>query len=98
MAIDRIETATTLKVGRLAGKWAGLRTFAADHEAVIGPDPQEPSFIWYAGQGSNGVMASAAGGEICAALARGADLPAWIAALGLTSAAISPARLTAATS
>ena len=26
-------------------------------EAVIGPDPQESSFVWYAGQGGNGVFA-----------------------------------------
>ena len=69
LAIDRIESVTRMKVGRPASRWAGLRSFAPDHEAVIGPDPEEPSFIWYAGQGGNGVMASQAAGEVCAALA-----------------------------
>ena len=96
IAVDRIETATTLKVGRIASRWAGLRTFAPDHEAVIGADPDERSFIWYAGQGGNGVMASAAGGEIAAAAALGRPMPAPLAALGLTWEAISPGRLTAA--
>ena len=93
VAIDRVESVTSLKVDRLNGRWAGLRTFAPDHEAVIGPDPEEPSFIWYAGQGGNGVMASRAAGEVCAALALGENIPAPIARLGLTKDMISPARL-----
>ncbi|MEZ5923068.1 MAG: FAD-dependent oxidoreductase [Hyphomicrobiaceae bacterium] len=93
VAVDRIETATTLKVGRLASRWAGLRTFAPDHEAVIGPDPSETSFIWYAGQGGNGVMASAAGGELAAAAAVGLPMPARLEALGLAWDMVSPRRL-----
>jgi D-arginine dehydrogenase len=72
-----------------------LRTFADDHEAVIGRDPDEPSFVWYAGQGGNGVMASAAAGELAAAATLGEPIPARLADLGLSSAAISPARLRA---
>jgi D-arginine dehydrogenase len=93
VAIDRIESVTSMKVNRPNSRWAGLRTFAADHEAVIGPDPQEPSFIWYAGQGGNGVMASEAAGEVCAALALGEDLPHAVARLGLTKDMIAPYRL-----
>jgi D-arginine dehydrogenase len=95
VAIDRIETVTTMKVGRLNSRWAGLRTFAPDHEAVIGADPVEPSFVWYAGQGGNGVMASPAGAAICAAAATGGSLPASVARLGLTSDMIAPGRLSA---
>ena len=93
LAIDRIESVTRMKVGRPAGRWAGLRSFAPDHEAVIGPDPEEPSFIWYAGQGGNGVMASQAAGEVCAALALGQDMPSPVARLGLTKDMIAPSRL-----
>ena len=93
VAIDRIESVTNMKVGRLNSRWAGLRTFAPDHEAVIGPDSEELSFIWYAGQGGNGVMASQAAGEVCAALAVGEDIPKSIARLGLTKDMIAPARL-----
>lgn len=95
VAIDRIETVTTMTVGRPLSRWAGQRTFAADHEAVIGPDPLEPSFIWYAGQGGNGVMACPAAAELCAALSVGQPVPARLAALGITAGQISPARLTA---
>jgi D-arginine dehydrogenase len=93
VAIDRIETVTSMKVGRLNSRWAGLRTFAADHQAVIGPDPDNPAFVWYAGQGGSGVMGSWAGGEACAALALGRRLPAAVSDLGLAIGMISPARL-----
>lgn len=93
VAVDRIETATTMRISRIASRWAGLRTFAPDHEAVIGSDPDEPSFIWYAGQGGNGVMASAAGGELAAAAALGLPMPLRIERLDLTWAMISPSRL-----
>jgi D-arginine dehydrogenase len=93
VAIDRIETVSSMKVGRLNSRWAGLRTFAADHEAVIGPDPDNPAFVWYAGQGGSGVMGSWAGGEACAALTLGRQLPPAVSDLGLTIGMISPARL-----
>ncbi|MBV8428651.1 MAG: FAD-binding oxidoreductase [Hyphomicrobiales bacterium] len=93
VAIDRIESVTSMKVDRPKSRWAGLRTFAPDHEAVIGPDPEEPSFIWYAGQGGNGVMASQAAGEVCAALAIGEDIPETVARFGLTTDMIAPCRL-----
>ncbi len=93
VAIDRVQRVTSMKVDRLNSRWAGLRSFAPDHEAVIGPDPQEPSFIWHAGQGGNGVMASQAAGEVCAALALGQGMPHAIARLGLTKDMIAPYRL-----
>ena len=39
IAIDRIHTNTTMEVRSVKHKWGGLRTFAPDHEPVIGPDP-----------------------------------------------------------
>jgi len=40
IAIDRLGKATTLKVKRIASRWAGLRSFVDDHCLVIGPDPE----------------------------------------------------------
>lgn len=68
-AIDHFERITTVGVSRLQGKWAGLRTFAPDRRPVIGPDPREPSFIWYAGLGGFGVQTSPALAQRVAALA-----------------------------
>jgi D-arginine dehydrogenase len=56
VAVDRIQQVTTMTVPRIHSKWAGLRTFTADEQPVIGLDPDEPSFVWLAGQGGNGVM------------------------------------------
>ncbi|MBY5406821.1 NAD(P)/FAD-dependent oxidoreductase [Rhizobium leguminosarum] len=92
IAIDRIETFTTMEVRTVKHKWGGLRTFAPDHEPVIGSDPEERSFIWLAGQGGNGVMAGAAAARLAASFALGADIPSDIAALGITPENVSPGR------
>ena len=91
-AIDRIEAATTLTVSRVGNKWAGLRSFVADKNLVVGYDPTVEGFIWLAGQGGYGIQTGEATGRIAAALARGLELPSDIAALGVTEAALSPGR------
>jgi len=58
--IDRFEQATTIKVTRLEHQWAGLRSFADDHEPVVGFDPIAPGFFWLAGQGGNGIRTAPA--------------------------------------
>lgn len=95
MAIHRIEEMTTLQIRRPARTWAGLRSFVADGDLVGGFDTQVPGFFWVAAQGGYGIQTSAAMGEACAALARGLPLPERIAAFGLTSAMLGPARLRA---
>ncbi|MBN8944160.1 MAG: FAD-binding oxidoreductase [Rhizobiales bacterium] len=92
LAIDRIHRFTTMDVRAVTHKWGGLRTFAPDHEPVIGPDPEQPTFIWLAGQGGNGVMAAAAAARLAASFAAGRSIPQDIAALGLTAASVSPGR------
>ena len=92
VAIDRIERATTMTVLRVRSKWAGLRTFAADEQPVIGPDPDEPSFIWLAGQGGNGVMGAPAAAELAAAMATGSMLPEFVTRYDLELATMMPGR------
>jgi D-arginine dehydrogenase len=92
VAIDRIHRYTTMEVKSVVHKWGGLRTFAPDHEPVIGRDPEQPSFIWLAGQGGNGVMAGAAAARLAASFARGAAIPSDIAALDITAENVSPGR------
>ena len=92
IAIDRIHTFTTMEVRAISHKWGGLRTFAPDHEPVIGPDPEAESFIWLAGQGGNGVMGSAAAARLAASLAIGSPMPSDIASLGVTAESVSPRR------
>ena len=93
IAIDRIETATTLTIRRPAHVWAGLRSFVADGDLVGGFAPDAPGFFWLAAQGGYGVQTSAAMGEACAHLIRGLRIPAAIADEGLSAASLGPGRL-----
>lgn len=89
----RIEEATTLRIGRIKRKWAGLRCFVADKCPVVGPDPREPGFVWLAAPGGYGIMTSPALGALCASMALGRSLPADLVRHGVDPAALSPARL-----
>lgn len=91
--IDRIERFTTLRIRRPTHVWAGLRSFVADGGLVGGFDPLAAGFLWVTGQGGYGIQTSAAMGEACAALARGFALPSRLLDLGLSEAALGPARL-----
>ncbi|MBS0274237.1 MAG: FAD-binding oxidoreductase [Proteobacteria bacterium] len=70
VAIDRVETATTLKFTRIRKRWAGLRSFAPDRSPVIGFDPVQHGFFWLAGQGGYGIQTAPAAARLAAALVR----------------------------
>jgi len=93
LAIDRIESVTTLEIRRPTRTWAGLRSFVPDGGLVGGFDPSTAGFFWVAAQGGYGIQTSAAMGEACAALARGASIPARLADFGINASLLSPARL-----
>ena len=93
-AVDRIETATTLEIRRIKNKWAGLRSFVADKNLVVGYDPQVAGFFWLAGQGGYGIQTGEAAGRLAASLALGKGMPTDIAELGVREAALSPTRFT----
>ena len=94
IAVDRIEAATTLQIRRIKNKWAGLRSFVADKNLVVGYDDAASGFFWLAGQGGYGIQTGAAAGRLAADLALDRGLPADIAELGVTEAALSPNRFT----
>ncbi|WP_448585915.1 NAD(P)/FAD-dependent oxidoreductase [Thermaurantiacus sp.] len=71
IALDRFEGMCSWPIRRLASKWAGLRTFAADRLPVIGPDPAEPNFFWCVGQGGWGIQTAPAAAALGAALLLG---------------------------
>ena len=97
MAIDRIQSMTTLEIRRPLRTWAGLRSFVSDGDLVAGFDPQVENFFWVAAQGGYGIQTSAAMGECCAALARHQELPSHATSYGLTQSMLSPHRLFKAT-
>lgn len=92
ICIDRLERWTDLKVGRPTSRWAGLRTFSADRNPVVGFDPLAPGFFWAAGQGGSGIKTAPGLARAIAALARGRPLPADLADNGVSAEAMSPAR------
>jgi len=61
--LARYESHVTTPVTRLLASWAGLRTFAPDRQLVLGPSPQDPQFIWCAGQGGYGFQTSPAASQ-----------------------------------
>lgn len=92
IAIDHIQTLTSLQIRRPAHVWAGLRSFVADGSFVGGYDAQVPGFFWAAAQGGYGIQSAPAAGETYAALVRGQPVPAHIARFGVVAAALSPGR------
>jgi D-arginine dehydrogenase len=92
LCIDRIETATTLKIGRLVSKRAGLRSFVSDKSMVCGFAEDVDGFFWLAGQGGYGIQTAPAMARITAALANHLDIPSDIAAFGVSKEQISPTR------
>lgn len=93
ICIDRVQQAADLPVRRVVRAWAGLRSFVADRSPAIGFDPDLAGFFWLAGQGGYGVQTAPAAARVAAALARGGTLPADIAAQGVLTAELTPARL-----
>jgi D-arginine dehydrogenase len=93
IAVDRVETATTLQIRQVRRKWAGLRSFVADKSPVVGFAPDAPGFFWLAGQGGYGIQTAPAMGQLAAALVRGLPVPDALAVLGVRVEAVSAARL-----
>ena len=93
VAVDRVEKATTLEVRRIAHRWAGLRTFAADRTLIAGFEPGVAGFFWLAGQGGYGIQTSPSMGRLAAAMIAAAGVPADLAATGLAEETLAVRRL-----
>ena len=85
IGIDRFMQATIVEVRRPERTWAGLRSFVADKELVIGYAPDADGFFWLAAQGGYGIQSSAGAAMLAAALLRG-EPPARLARYGMDSA------------
>ncbi|MGF6176111.1 NAD(P)/FAD-dependent oxidoreductase [Ensifer sp. 4252] len=92
IAVDRIEQATELRIGRPQRPWAGLRTFSPDRTPVVGFDPRLPGFFWLGGQGGYGFQVSLTLARIASALLRDAAMPQDVADLGVEFDAVAPVR------
>ena len=83
--VYRFEQAVTINVTRVEHQWAGLRSFAEDHNPVVGFAPDAEGFFWMGGQGGYGIAASPALAAIVAGLVTGQDCPADDELLGMLS-------------
>ncbi len=92
MAIDHINTISTLNLRSVTTTWAGLRTFAPDRDPVYGWDDSVDGFFWLCGQGGWGIVSSPAAGRIAAAAIAGDDLPAELVEAGLRFEDLAPRR------
>jgi D-arginine dehydrogenase len=93
LAVDRLQTATTLTVPRIAHKWAGLRSFVADKTPVLGMDNEAGGFFWLAGQGGYGIQTAPAMARAAAALITSGALPEDFAEQDLRESDLAPRRL-----
>ena len=92
-AIDRIERAARFRVRHVPRRWAGLRTFAADHTPVVGMEETVPGFYWLAGQGGYGIQAAPALARAAASLLVDGVLPGDLLRQGLVAEDLLPLRL-----
>ena len=93
LGIHAIEAVTTLEIRRPTSTWAGLRSFVADGEIVIGFDDRQPGFFWLAAQGGYGIQSAAGAAELAAALLCHEPLPGTLARHGVDPNALAPQRL-----
>ena len=91
-AVHHFETATTIKVDRVAKRWAGMRSFSRDRLPAIGFDPGHPRFFWLAGQGGYGILSSPALGALAAAILTGTEVPEGFGEHSLDPGVFSPSR------
>jgi len=93
LGIHLIQEATTLRIDRPTATWAGMRSFVADGDLVIGFDQACPGFFWLAAQGGYGIQSAAGASLLAASQIVGEPLPAELAAHGVDEAVLSPRRL-----
>lgn len=92
IGIYNIEAMTTLQICRPSHSWAGLRSFVADGDLVIGFDAQAPAFFWLAAQGGYGIQSAAGASRLAADLLLGQPLCPSLTVQGVSPKRLSPAR------
>lgn len=91
--IWNIEQATTLSIRRPSHTWAGLRSFVADGEMVIGWDSHVPEFFWVAAQGGYGIQSAAGYSLLAHNLLLAEPVDEQLLRQGVQTELLAPARL-----
>ena len=92
IGIDRFMQATTVEVRRPERTWAGLRSFVADKELVVGYAPDSEGFFWLAAQGGYGIQSSAGAALLAATLIQRKAMPKALTDFGVNAQAMAPGR------
>jgi D-arginine dehydrogenase len=92
LAVDRLESATTLRVGRILRKWAGLRSFVADRTPLVGYDAGETTFFWLAALGGYGIQTAPALSRLAASLVLRRPLDEQLLGFGVDPRKLAPGR------
>lgn len=91
--IWNIEQATTLSIRRPSHTWAGLRSFVADGEMVIGWDSHVPELFWVAAQGGYGIQSAAGYSLLARNLLLAEPVDEQLLRQGVQTELLAPARL-----
>ncbi len=92
-AAERVGDALEYKIPSIRRSWAGLRSFVADRNPVIGYAPDVENFFWLVGQGGHGIQTAPAVARFAACSIRNDPLPADLADLDFMPEWVSPARI-----
>lgn len=93
LGVHHIEEMTDMRIGRPNHVWAGLRSFVADGDLVVGFDDAKPAFFWLAAQGGYGIQSSAGVSLLAYTLLTKQALPESLTKQGVQPELLGPARL-----
>lgn len=93
LGIERVESATTMRIRSIKAAWAGLRSFVSAEGPLNGWDDAVEGFYWLAGQGGYGIITSPAMGRYAAGMILHGRAPDDLAALGLDEPGLGIGRL-----
>ena len=73
IVLDTLNRCTKAEVDRPVSTWAGLRSFVADSQPVIGWEPTDDQFFWVAALGGFGIQTAPAYAKVAARLIANPD-------------------------
>lgn len=92
LALDALAQWTTLEGRHVRSSWAGLRSFVADRNPVIGFAPAARGFFWAIGQGGYGIQMAPALARAAVGLLVDGALPRDLVEAGLEAESLRPDR------
>jgi len=75
IAIDRVSKVINVPLERVSHEWAGLRSFVEDKSPVIGYEPGNKEFFWFAGQGGYGIQMAAGAAKLACSILMSKPIP-----------------------